>query len=60
MSEEADKGAKSVVVEDEHRSDGGVSLKVRKGGPVSGCSPVRDHSAVLTTGNELPGWFDPE
>ena len=27
MSEEADQGVKSVVVEDEHRSDGGVSLK---------------------------------
>ena len=28
------------------------------GGPVTGCSPVLDHSAVLTTGNELPGGFD--
>ena len=25
---------------------------------MSGCSPVLDHSAVLTTGNELPGGFD--
>ena len=29
MSEEADQGFKSVVVEDEHRSDEGVSSKVK-------------------------------
>ena len=25
---------------------------------MSGCSPVLDHDAVLTTANELPGGFD--
>ena len=28
------------------------------GGPVTGCLPVLNHSAVLTIGNELPDGFD--
>ena len=59
MSEEADQGVKLVVVEDESKSDGGgVIQNQEQGGPVPGCSPVLDHSAVLTTGNELAGRFD--
>ena len=59
MSEAEDQGVKSVVVEDEHMNDGGnVTESQEQGGPVSGCSPVLDHSAVLTTGNEITGGFD--
>ena len=59
MIEEADQCLKSVVVDYEHRSDGGsVNQNQEQGGPVSGCSSVLDHFTVLTTGNELPGRFD--
>ena len=51
MSEEADNSVGwSVVMEDEHRSDGGGVIEVQgqKG-------PVLNHSAVMMTGDELPG-----
>ena len=59
MSEEADQGVKSAVVQVDHRSDGGsVTENQEQVGLVSGCSPVLHHSQALTTGNELPGGFD--
>ena len=59
MIEEVDQGVKSVVVEAEHRSDGGLSFTTRNRGFL--CLVVHlflDHSAVLTTGNELPSGSD--
>ena len=59
MSEETDQGVKSIVVGDGHRSDWVKCYsKPETGGPASGCSPILDHSAVVTTGNELSGGFD--
>ena len=59
MSEETDHGVESIVVDDEHRNVGGsVSKNQEQGSAVSRCSPVLDHYAVLTTGNEVPGGFD--
>ena len=37
---------------------GEVLFKARNRGPASGYSPISDHSAVVLTGNELPGGFD--
>ena len=51
MNEEASHGVALVVVDDEHRNDGGISLKLRNKGN------ILNHSAVIITGNELPGGF---
>ena len=52
MSEEAGHGVGSIAMEDEHRSDGGnvIESQEQRG-------PVLNHSAVIITGNELPGGF---
>ena len=47
---EADHGVGSVVIEDEHRSDGGNVTEIQEQG-----DPDLNHSAVIITGNELPG-----
>ena len=48
MSDQADQGVKSVVVEDKHRSDGGSVIQNQElEGPVTGCSPVLDHSISI-------------
>ena len=53
MSEEASHGVGSVVVDDEHRSDGGNIIESQEQG-----GHILNHSAVLITGNELPGGFN--
>ena len=52
MSEETDHGVGSMVLDDEHRSDGGnvIETQGQRGS-------VLNHSAVMMTGDKLPGGF---
>ena len=50
MSEEVDNGVGLMVIEDEHRSDGGGVIEVQ-----GQRGPVLNHSTVMMTGDELPG-----
>ena len=54
MSEEKDNGVGLMVMDDEHRSDGGGVIEVQ-----GQRGPVLNHSTVMLTGNELPGGSKP-
>ena len=50
MNEEPNHAVGSIIVKDEHRSDGGNVFETQ-----GQRGPVLNHSAVMMTGHELPG-----